>query len=379
MKSKTLIQGEGKRKVKILFVGSFKNESADGSVGGQMFACKSLVNSTLSNFVDWHLFDVTAASSITAPFFKRIFTGFYRIFTFIYFLFIEKFDFILIFSGSGWGFLEKGIMSILAKIFGIKVIISPRTEKFISDIDKSFIFRFFVKYVIKNSHYIICQGETIKGKWIVRMKDFAEKFIVIPNWIDINEYSGCIVEKQQLPPKLLFLAWLEKRKGIGELLTAIELLHKDGEKFNLVIAGDGMEKEMVLEFIKHNNLGDKVQALGWVKDSIKRDLIQKSDIYILPSYIEGLPNSLLEMMASGKVCIVTNVGAIPDVIEHMSNGILITKQNPNDIYNNLKLLFRNPDLRVTLGKNAQNYITKNHSLSVAINKFQQLFDLTWPK
>ena len=46
-------------KRKILFVGSFKEKAKDGSVGGQMYACKSLINSDLSNHVDWILFDIT--------------------------------------------------------------------------------------------------------------------------------------------------------------------------------------------------------------------------------------------------------------------------------------------------------------------------------
>src|SRR6185437_8475075 len=124
-------------KKKILFVGSFKDAAKDGSVGGQMFACKAIINSNISELVDWTLIDTTADSNIIASSYNRIIKAFTRLFRFLYNIIFFKYDFVLIFTGGGWSFWEKGLMSIVAKyISRSKVIIAPRSGFIINDLSR---------------------------------------------------------------------------------------------------------------------------------------------------------------------------------------------------------------------------------------------------
>ena len=88
----------------------------------------------------------------------------------------------------------------------------------------------------------------------------------------------------------------------------------------LVLAGDGDVEGMKKLAAP---LGDRVRVLSWI-DAHERDrLLAESDVFVLPSYAEGVPMSLLEAMAAGLPCITTPVGGIPDVFTHGAEGMLV--------------------------------------------------------
>lgn len=129
------------------------------------------------------------------------------------------------------------------------------------------------------------------------------------------------------PVTMLFLGIITRDKGIFDLLKVIavnrELLKN---KLKLVIGGSGQVEELN-EIIESNNLRGIVDYKGWVTGEEKEKLIQHSDVYILPSYYEGVPISILEAMRYGKPIISTFVGGIPEIVEPGINGLLI---NPGD-------------------------------------------------
>ena len=131
----------------------------------------------------------------------------------------------------------------------------------------------------------------------------------------------------QGPVSILFLGVITKAKGIFDLLEVLvsnkELLEK---KLKLVIGGSGQVEELKA-IIGKNNIGEMVQFVGWVTGEEKQQLLTAADIYILPSYYEGVPISILEAMRYGKPVISTCVGGIPEIVEPGVNGLLV---NPGD-------------------------------------------------
>ncbi|HEX3386486.1 MAG TPA: glycosyltransferase, partial [Mucilaginibacter sp.] len=123
---------------------------------------------------------------------------------------------------------------------------------------------------------------------------------------------------------LLFLGRIGDRKGIFDLLDVIASgadIFKD--KLKLYIGGDG-EVERLETYIKDNDLGGIVEYIGWVDAAKKEDYFLKSHVFMLPSYSEGLPVSLLEAMSYGMPVISTNVGGIPEILENGVNGFMIS-------------------------------------------------------
>ena len=158
---------------------------------------------------------------------------------------------------------------------------------------------------------------------------------------------------------LLFLGRLGKRKGIYDLL---DVLKNNKEKYEgkilLLIGGDG-ETEKVVNYIKQNNLDNIVKFKGWISGRQKILLLNQADTYILPSYNEGLPISVLEAMSYSLPIISTNVGGIPEILKHGVNGYLIHPGNKNEIEESINNLISDKGLREKMGR-ASRYMVKEH-------------------
>lgn len=130
---------------------------------------------------------------------------------------------------------------------------------------------------------------------------------------------------------ILFLARLEISKGIIEALTAYSILKKRFPHINLVIAGDGKAMSDVRQKIERENLKD-ITVLGHVTGKSKYEAYRNADMYLFPSYYEGMPNSMLEAMGMALPVVTSNVGAIPDFFENGKMGYMVDDIKNVDCY-----------------------------------------------
>lgn len=128
----------------------------------------------------------------------------------------------------------------------------------------------------------------------------------------------------------LFMGEIGPRKGVFDILKAIAEHREQAEgRMELRIGGNRNEKQL-LETIAAGRLEDIVRFEGWVSGEKKLQLLNWADVYILPSFNEGLPISILEAMSHGCPIISTPVGGIPEVVT--DNGILVTPGNSDEIW-----------------------------------------------
>lgn len=349
-------------KIKTLFVGSFR-EPKDGTIGGQTFACKSLIDSPLKEKVDFILIDSTMKSLPAPHILIRALSAIKRLVEFLYKLSTKEIKTVLIFSSAGLSLIEKGIMSLIANYFGKRVIVAPRSGLIIDDIDSSSFLKGGLKLLLSNSDVIICQSQQWKN-FYQRFTGFQdERFLVIKNWIDISDYNP----KIQNDPKnirVLFMGWIERNKGIIELLEAVSIYRNKLQGVKFIICGGGSKIGDVRKYIKSKNLDKFFIVKGWVSGKEKMLILRQSDILILPSYREGLPNVILEAMASGCAVIANSVGSIPDVIDNSINGILLDSNDPSDIGESILTLVQDGEFRKQIAENAVDTISKDHNIDV---------------
>lgn len=364
-------------KSQVLFVGCFKETAKDGGVGGQLFACNTIVKSNLSDSVDWTLIDTTADSNILANIFSRLNKAIARLFKFSKKILFHEYDFILIFVADGLSFWEKGFMSLLAKIFTrSKVILAPRSGFIINDLNRKGFLSKFINLVFKKVDIVICQSRYWKNLFeiCIAVKDDS-RFVIIENMIDFENYSSFPIRNTNGIVNILFMAWVTRNKGIYELIEAAKLLKEENFQFKLIIAGNGEDFENIRQEIELSKLTKYVEMKGWVIGPEKLQLLSESDIFVLPTYFDGYPNSLMEAMAAGKACVASNVGSIPDMIDQMESGIIIEKENHIQLYEGLKVLIENTELRISMSEKAREKIKTNNSIHIGISKFKNLFRL----
>lgn len=145
--------------------------------------------------------------------------------------------------------------------------------------------------------------------------------------------------------RIIFLGRLVASKGIYELLEAFRRISSDDTDLKLMIAGDGEDRQRAEDWCRSNGIQDRVRFAGRVSGIEKAQLLLDSDIFVLPSYSEGCPNSMLEAMAAGLPLVVTAVGGIPDVVEDGVNGFFVSCRDPDSIEVTLRKLLADPSLR----------------------------------
>ena len=203
-----------------------------------------------------------------------------------------------------------------------------------------------IRYVIQSADVVICLSEKWKQFFSSTFK--ANRVEIVNNMVIPPENFTKIKSENKF--QLLFLGLIGSNKGIFDLLKVIAKNRKDFEdKIILKVAGNG-RTNLLLECIKKWKIEKMVHFEGWADEAKKVELFRSSDAYILPSYKEGLPLSILEAMSYGLPIISTQVGGIPDLIHEYKNGLLIEPGNQKQIKKSILKLKNNKKLLKTFSQ-----------------------------
>ena len=242
----------------------------------------------------------------------------------------------------------------VAHDLGMHIVLHIHGGSYVKERNRPWYIRKLLKRVFAWGKSVIVLGEEEKT---ILEEDFNLKNVIsLPNCIDLTEakkFNRCIAEKETLD--ILYIGRIEPNKGIDYTFEACKALKNDGVKFHLHFAGkEEIEGQYIPEF--KEALGDNFTYHGIVSGAPKTELLKKCDIFLLPSFYEGLPMSLLETMSFGQVPIVTAVGSIPTIVSNNNNGLFIKVKNSDDIVNSITVLANDKGAYSTLSINAKGTI-----------------------
>lgn len=212
------------------------------------------------------------------------------------------------------------------------------------------------------------------------------------NGVDHHRFSPCLPElkigirqqrnlstEQQV---ILFVGSITPRKGVDMLVAAFARLVETNQRCLLLLAGpidslDGLGElrgsfvNCLQHTIQQQELTSKVHFLGRVDDV--STLLRTADIFVLPSLAEGMPNVLLEAMATGLPCVATDIPGIQELITDNVNGLLFSPGDIQSLADNLKRVLDDPTERHRLGSNARQTIESQFSIEKTSQNYQVLF------
>jgi glycosyltransferase involved in cell wall biosynthesis len=354
------------RPLTVLFVGAFRESAQDGAVGGSLYASRTLIDSPITEHVRWILVDSTMRSVLPPPLPVRATRAARRIIRFAVAVARPSTDATLIFTGSHLGFLEKGLMALISKAVGKPVLLSPRSGLMIDAVARSRLQRRLVRAVLSRCDLVICQGRTWKDFYRDLTGLPEERLVTIPNWIKLSDYAGVrSASRPQGPTVFLYLGWVEPYKGIFDLIRAVDGRRAELQEARVVVCGKGSALPEAQRLTEALDLGGMISFKGWVLGDRKRAALAEADVLVLPSHREGMPNALLEAMASGLPVIATGVGSIPDVVINGGSGLLVPPADPVALGGALARLAANADERRRMGRAAQQRVARDHDVSVA--------------
>lgn len=253
----------------------------------------------------------------------------------------RKIEIVHIHSASGSSFWRKSIVIRIAKIMNKKVIFHCHGGGFKEFRQKS---PLKIDTILKKVDSIIC----LSGEWKEYFESIGYNNVsIIKNVILSPEIKA--IKKDGLV-HFLFLGLICDNKGIFDVLKVLAH-NKEVFKGKIVlhVGGNGQTDRLMAE-AKKQCIEDLINFEGWVEKEKKKRLLNLADVFILPSYIEGVPISILEAESYHKPVITTNIGGIPSIVKDHESGILITPGNSEEIFQAMKLLADNEDLRHKYGE-----------------------------
>lgn len=293
---------------KILFIGP---EDTFGGIGAVLRIYRDHIN------------DFQFISTYPSKGEKSIFSYFIKsCFTITKFLIIHpKVAYLHIHAASKGSYLRKIIIAYIGKCFGKKIIFHIHAGYFDQFYKNAGIFQFLIRRQLRRMDKVICLTENWYDYFTNELG--LENVEVLGNPITLQNNPRIHHVKDVLT--LLYLGNLSENKGIFDLLVFLRNnYYFNNNQITLLVGGIGNLDRFNEVLASSTILTNNVHYYGWVEAPMKNTLFDQSDAFILPSYFEGLPVSILEALAYAKPIIATRVGGIPSVVKEHVNGWLFT-------------------------------------------------------
>jgi len=224
----------------------------------------------------------------------------------------------------------------------------------------------------KDADCIVALNKQIVAELIeTRVK--SERIVHLPNGVETEQIKPKTDYRLGHEVTVTFVGRLHPQKGVDVLLSAFKQVQEELPQFSwrlTLVGGGGLCHK--LEAMAHQlSLDRTVEFAGQVDDPFP--ILSQSDIFVLPSRSEGMSNALLEAMAHGLPCIVTDIAGNNEVIRHNENGLLVQPDDDNDLAAAIGSLVVDEKLRQRLGQNAIKTVEEKYSLDSVANQYMALY------
>jgi glycosyltransferase involved in cell wall biosynthesis len=228
---------------------------------------------------------------------------------------------------------------------------------------------FLIRRILNRSAAVIALSEA--DRRALERNYGYDRALTLENTIDVSEYAALTADKHA--STLLFLGRLHEDKGLMDIVAALRKLKDEGEQFRLIVCGDGPLRGYVeREF--GQLLGDRFQYRGIVAGRAKAEALAEAGIFLLPSFFEGMPMSLLEAMAAGLVPVVSDIDTLKAIVSDGQNGFVVARNNPGEISGKIKILLHDAELYKIFSDNARSTIIKTCDVKDYFYKLNRIYD-----
>lgn len=260
--------------------------------------------------------------------------------------------------------LYGGLISVIRNIDYVANITGLGTSFHREGLLKKFII-FFYRISLKGSKVVFFENEENMNTFINNKIIVSEKARKLNGaGVNLIEYPFTTYPDESEPIRFLFIGRLMKEKGIEELLNVAEEVKRLDKSIQFDIVGP-YEDEY---FKRINSLHEKkiINYYGYQKDV--KPFIQRSHCFVLPSYHEGMANTLLECGAMGRPIITSDIPGCREAVIEGFNGILVCPNNEKTLYDGIvKFINLSYEFKVEYGKNSRKHIEKNFDRNDVVN------------
>lgn len=349
-----------KSKPRVLMVGMHLTKTR----GGITTLIAEILNSPLKNEFEFVYIESQAEDFGK---FGKLILAFQAIGRFILDCLFKSPELIYVHLGSNASLYRESIFIVLAKILRKKVI----SHFHAGDIDNYYPFQSkigqkFIRWALSLSDSLIAVSKESARQ--LREITGSPNIIVITNAIDTSVFDGGKRTAHNGVVKLLFVGAIGKLKGERDLIRALAILRDSKPNIKVSILGYGAES--LKDFCDELGVGEFIEFLGAVSMKERIKFFHDADIFVLPTYAEAMPMSVIEAMAAGLPVVTTPVGGIPELIEDGETGLLFPPGDAEAMAKKITILLNDKDARIGIGEKARQKAREQVDFRVYVEKLR---------
>jgi glycosyltransferase involved in cell wall biosynthesis len=234
------------------------------------------------------------------------------------------------------------------------------------------------RYAIRKVDKVISVSQATADWLVQKRKVPPQKITIIPYGVNLEKFkpgpgeitrSDIGIETDDVV--IGQVSRLTEQKGHTYLIDAAKLVVRQFPRVKFVLAGDGPLRNQLEAQIRQNGLQDHFILLGFRRDV--PELLRLFDIFALPSLYEGLPNVVLEAMATALPVVATPVDGTKEAVADGETGLLVPEKDSGRLAKALLSLLQNNEKRIRMGQNARQRVENHFSLKLQVEQFERLY------
>ncbi len=278
----------------------------------------------------------------------------------------------------GLSFLKHSICVLIARILGSKVLLHPHCSLYFLYERKGKTWQWFVREVIG-----LCHGVAVLSKEWNTLQEIIPgcRLYYLPNAIDLQIYARVGQEKIESEAdksclRVLYLGHIGQEKGSFDLVCAARTVLEEDRPVVFDIVGQEQaagDLQRLMTEIRDAGLETFIHVRAPVVGAEKIELFRSADLFVYPSYHEGMPMAIMEAMACGLPIIATRVGGVPDLICSGLTGLLVPPGQPDQLANAIRQLAVNPQLRKSMQVRSFQWAHANFDIENLVSRLVQIY------
>ena len=373
----------GTNKLRILISGALPPPM--GGVGAYY---QTLLNSSLPDQVDLHFVQTSSQnrelSSTGKATFSNLIAAIQDCWRFTKAVLVNRPQLTHISTAIGLSFVKHTYCAFIARLLGSRVLLHPHCSLSMLYYERSRWWQWYFRGVIRMTNGVVA----LSKEWLQLSSIVPGRTaFYLPNAVNLKVFHPAMekhISEENIMKscKVLYLGWLGKTKGSFDLLNAAAAIHSQGMGMSFDLVGGPLvpdELEQLREQILASKMEDYVRLHSLTYGKEKVDLLQNADIFVYPSYFEGMPMAVLEAMACGLPIVATRVGGLPDLIQDGVNGILVEPREPEQLASALCKLATDHELRASMGKASFQLATEQYDIEQHVTKLIRIYNMVLSK
>lgn len=225
---------------------------------------------------------------------------------------------------------------------------------------------------LRSSRFITCISRYCQSQMML-FSDRADwsRLEIVHCGVDIDRYRPISVREKAR--KLLYTGRLSAEKGLPVLFESLKCLKGKGYDFELTLVGDGPYRADLVVLANQIGIAERIVFAGYASQDEVRTYLEQSDMFILPSFAEGVPVSLMEAMACGVPVIATYVGGVAELVDSEQTGLMVPPADAEALADAIARYLDDHALRDRVSRQGRVKVVAEFNLKIELDKLADLF------